>query len=218
MFANNSSLFKEAWATLSYFPGTFLQQPQLGPCLQSPLCYNCGKAGLALAPGWPCLSQLGSTHRRLPETLKLSQKAWSSVLMLLVAMGLMFTLNWSQTANSGWKSGYHFCRRMLMWINGGASWIVSPSSTSQQIAQWWLLAQEYKKKSKRTLDRDATQHDPEKNVILVLLNGDHVPISIHDKSAPACHYQPCNFQDLLFIWGLFSSFLKCTLCTQTQIN
>lgn len=52
---------------------------------------------------------------------------------------------------------------------------------------------------KRTLDRDATQHDPEKNVILVLLNGDHVPISIHDKSAPACHYQPCNFQDLLFI-------------------
>lgn len=148
--------------------------------------------------------------------------------MLLVTMGLMFTLNWSQTANSGWKSGYHFCCRMLMWIKWRGeldcqSFLNKPADSSvvdpcpgiqdAEIIPWIPGPG-----GKKTLDRDAMQHDPEKNVILVLLNGDHVLISIHGKAAPACHYQPCNFQDLLFIWGLFSSFLKCTLCTQTQIN
>lgn len=60
-----------------------------------------GEAGLAPAPGWLCLSQLQS--RRLSETPELSQKAWSSVLMLLVTTEVMFTLNWSWIANSGGK-------------------------------------------------------------------------------------------------------------------
>lgn len=55
------------------------------------------------ASGWPFLFQLWSPCCRLPGTYKLSQTEWPRVLTLLVAMGLLFMLNYSPTACSGKK-------------------------------------------------------------------------------------------------------------------